>query len=231
MKKTKKFLFLSLLVLIPLTLFFGSKLPGRGYYLTSTLILIEIMLPFFLAFEGRKPQARELVVIAVMCALAVASRVVIPIPNLKPTYAIIMISAIAFGGETGFLIGAMTALASNFFLSQGAHTPWQMFAYGMAGLVAGVVFRKKWLPREPLSMAVFGAALVVLLVGPILDVSMFFIVQSKLTLTGFVAQCMSGLPMNLLLAAVTFLVLFFLGEPLLRKLDRVKLRYGMTECK
>ena len=125
MKKSKLATWL-ILLLIPLTIFLGSKLPGRSYYLTSTLILLEIMLPFFLAFEGRKPQARELVVIAVLCALAIAGRVVIPIPNFKATYAIIMLSAVAFGPESGFLIGAMTALVSNFFFGQ-ALRPFAVF--------------------------------------------------------------------------------------------------------
>lgn len=229
MKKSKILMLFILLVLIPLTVYLGGKLPGRGYYLTSTLVLLEIMLPFFLAFEGRKPQARELVVIAVLCALAVASRVLIPIPNFKATYAMIMISAIAFGPETGFLVGAMTALTSNFFLGQGTHTPWQMMAYGMAGLVVGVVFQRGWLKRKPMHMALFGAAVVVLLIGPILDIAMAVIAQSQLTLIGLGAQYLSGLPVNLLQATATFLVLRFLGEPLLEKLDRVKLRYGMTE--
>jgi hypothetical protein len=93
-------------LLIPGTLFLGTRLTGRWYYLTSTLLIIETMIPFFLAFESRKPQARELVTIAVMCALAVASRVVIPFPNFKPIIAIVMITGIAFGAQTGFLTGA-----------------------------------------------------------------------------------------------------------------------------
>lgn len=105
MKKSKIVMLLCLLAAVPLTIFLGSRLPGRSYYLTSTLVLIEIMLPFFLAFEGRKPQARELVVVAVLCALAIAGRVVIPIPNFKAAFAIIMLSAVALGPETGFLVG------------------------------------------------------------------------------------------------------------------------------
>jgi hypothetical protein len=70
---------------------------------------------------------------------------------------------------------------------------------------------------------------VVLLIGPILDIAMAVIAQSQLTLIGLGAQYLSGLPVNLLQATATFLVLRFLGEPLLEKLDRVKLRYGMTE--
>lgn len=118
------------LLLIPLTLFLGTRLPGRSYYITGTLIIIELMLPFFMAFEGRRPQARELVVIAVLCALAIAGRVVIPLPNFKAIFAIIMIAGIAFGPEAGFMVGAISAFASNFFYGQGPYTPWQMMAYG-----------------------------------------------------------------------------------------------------
>ena len=228
MKKSKIATLLTLL-LIPLTIFFGSQLSGRSYYLTSTLILVEIMLPFFLAFEGRKPQARELVVVAVLCALAVAGRVVIPIPNFKATYAIIMLSAIAFGPETGFLIGAMTALTSNFFFGQGPHTPWQMLAYGVSGLIVGFAYQQKLLKRKPMHMALFGAALIVAIIGPILDTCTIFLLQSEITAASAAAQYLSGLPVNISQAIATFLVIRFLGEPLLEKLDRVKVRYGMME--
>lgn len=228
MKKSKIATLLTLL-LIPLTIFFGSKLSGRSYYLTSTLILVEIMLPFFLAFEGRKPQARELVVVAVLCALAVAGRVVIPIPNFKATYAIIMLSAIALGPETGFLIGAMTALTSNFFFGQGPHTPWQMMAYGVAGLIVGFAYQQKLLKRKPMHMALFGAVLIVAIIGPILDTCTIFLLQSEITAASAAAQYLSGLPVNVSQAIATFLVIRFLGEPLLEKLDRVKVRYGMME--
>lgn len=228
MKKSKIATLLTLL-LIPLTIFFGSKLSGRSYYLTSTLVLVEIMLPFFLAFEGRKPQARELVVVAVLCALAVAGRVVIPIPNFKATYAIIMLSAIALGPETGFLIGAMTALTSNFFFGQGPHTPWQMMAYGVAGLIVGFAYQQKWLKRKPMHMALFGAVLIIAIIGPILDTCTIFLLQSEITAASAAAQYLSGLLVNVSQAIATFLVIRFLGEPLLEKLDRVKVRYGMME--
>lgn len=77
MKRSHIVMLAMFLVAIPLTLYFGSQMTGRAYYFTSTLVIIEILLPFLLAFEDRKPQARELVVIAVLSALAVAARVVI----------------------------------------------------------------------------------------------------------------------------------------------------------
>ena len=115
MKKSHIATLLIFLVCIPATLIFGSRLSGRWYYATSTLVVMELLIPFFMAFEGRKPQARELVILAVLCALAVAARVAIPIPGLKAIFGVIMIAGIAFGPESGFLVGAVSALASNVF--------------------------------------------------------------------------------------------------------------------
>ncbi len=229
MKKSKISALISIFVLIPLTLFLGSHLSGRAYYLTSTLVLFEIMLPFFLAFEGRKPAARELVVVAVLCAIAVAGRVVIPLPHFKLTFAIIMLSGIALGAQTGFLVGAVAALASNFFFGQGAHTPWQMLGYGMAGLIMGFAYRKKWFVRKRLSMAIWGAAVVLVIVGPILDTCTVFLSLTEFTVAGVTAIYLSGLPVNATQAVATALTIFLFGEPLLEKLDRVKLNYGMME--
>ena len=102
MKKSTLYSLLTLLVLIPSTLLLGTQLRGRWHYLTSTLVILEAMAPFFLAFESRRPQARELVIIAVMAALAVAGRVAIPVPNFKAITGIVMIAGMAFGPQAGF---------------------------------------------------------------------------------------------------------------------------------
>lgn len=229
MKKSNISMLVTFFLIIPLTLFLGTKLSGRAYYVTSTLVILEILIPFLLAFEGRKPQARELVVIAVLCALAVASRAAIPIPNFKPTYAVIMLSGIAFGPEAGFLVGAVTAFASNFFYGQGAYTPWQMFAYGAGGMLAGFVFGKKWLPREPMAMAIFGYLVVLLFIGPILDTCSVFLTLPEISLKSAWPLYISGFPVNLSQGACTFLTMLLFGRPLLEKLDRVKTQYGMME--
>ena len=229
MKKSSFAMLVTCFLVIPLTLILGTKLSGRAYYVTSTLVILEILIPFLLAFEGRKPQARELVVSAVLCALGVASRAAIPIPNFKPTYAVIMLSGIAFGPEAGFLVGAVTAVASNFFYGQGAYTPWQMFAYGAGGMLAGFVFRKKWLPREPLAMGIFGYLVVLVFIGPILDTCSVFLTLPEISLKSAWPLYISGFPVNLSQGACTFLTMLLFGRPLLEKLDRVKTQYGMME--
>ena len=229
MKKSTLASLLVLFVLIPLTLFLGTKLPGRSYYLTSTLIVIYLLIPFLLAFEGRKPQARELVLLAVMCALAVASRVAIPIPHFKPIYAVIMLCGIAFGAESGFLVGALSALVSNFFSGQGPYTPWQMLAYGTAGLLAGFVANRKWIGKTPLELGFLGFFSSFLVVSPILDTCSVFVILPVFSLSKALPVYISGIPMNLLQSACTAVTMLLFGPPLLKKLDRIKTKYGILE--
>lgn len=230
MKKASVFTLITTFVLIPLTLFLGTKLTGHWYYLTSTLVIIEILIPFFLAFESRKPQARELVVLAVMCALATAARYIIPIPNFKPIFAVIMIAGIAFGPQSGFLVGAVSAFASNIFASQGPWTPWQMLAYGVAGLLAGFIFCKKLLPRHPLFLAAFGFISVLAVVGILLDCCTIFTSMTTITLSSALFVLGQGLPVNISNALCTALTLLLLGKPMLDILDRIKIKYGMMEA-
>lgn len=229
MKKSNMATLIVFFLLIPVTLFFGSKLPGRGYYITGTAIIIELMIPFFMAFEGKKPQARELVVIAVMCAIAIAARVAIPIPNFKAIFAVIMLSGIAFGPEAGFMVGAISAFASNFFYGQGPYTPWQMMAYGAGGMLAGFCFAKGRLPRKPWVMAIFGFFAVVLWVGPLLDTSSVFLMLSDINWNSLLLTYGAGLSVNISQAACTVLIMLLFGRPLLDKLDRIKVKYGMME--
>ena len=227
MKKSRIATLIVFFVLIPLTLIVGSRLSGRAFYVTSTLVIVELLIPFFLAFEGRRPQAR--VVLAVMCALAVAGRVAIPIPSFKAIFGIIMIAGIAFGPESGFLVGAISALASNFFYSQGPYTPWQMMAYGAGGMLAGFVFAEGRLPRKPVVMGIFGFLAVAFFVGPLLDTCSVFLVMSRISLKGAMAFYISGFPVNLRQAVATAIVLLVLGKPLLEKLDRIKTKYGILD--
>lgn len=229
MKKSNIVTLIIFFLLIPATLFLGTKIPGRSYYITSTLMILELMVPFFMAFEGRKPQARELVVIAVMCAIAIAARTAIPIPHFKAIFAVIMLSGIAFGPEAGFMVGAISAFASNFFYGQGAYTPWQMMAYGAGGMLAGFLFAKGRLPQKPWVMAVFGFFATILWVGPLLDCSHIFLMLSVINQDSILAALLSGFPVNLSQAICTVLIMLLFGRPLLDKLDRVKTKYGMME--
>ena len=230
MKKSTIATLIAFFLVIPATIYFGLKLPGRSYYLTGTAIVIELMVPFFMAFEGRKVQARELVLMAVMCALAIVSRVALPVPHFKPIFAVIMLTGIAFGPETGFMVGAISAFASNFFYGQGAFTPFQMFAYGTGGMLMGFLFAKRRLPRKGWLMAVFGAVTAAFLIGPLLDASSVFLIPARVSWDMAIAILAAGLYVNITQAVCTAMVLLLLGNPFLAILDRIKLKYGILEA-
>ena len=220
-----------ILLLIPLTIFVGAMFFGnRKYYFIALLIVIETMLPFALVFEGRKPQARELVIIAVLCAIGVAGRAAFfMLPNLKPVIGIVIIAAIAFGGETGFLVGAVTMMVSNMLFGQGPWTPWQMFSTGIIGFLAGILFRKGLLRRSRASMAIFGALVTVVIYGGIMNPASALMWVNDLSWKTLLTYYVSGFPVDLVHACATALTLWFLGEPMLEKLDRIKVKYGLVE--
>ena len=138
---TAVLIFLVIPTLIALTVFLGSK---RLYMPLSLLILVMIMAPFFMIFERRKPRAREVVLIAMMSALTVASHTFFHIAfPVQIGTAMVIISGISLGPEAGFLIGAMSRFVCNFYMGQGAWTPWQMFCWGLLGFLAGLAFNRE----------------------------------------------------------------------------------------
>jgi len=218
-----------ILVAIPLTIFVGVRFLGdRRYYFISMLIILETIFPFVLIFEGRKPQAREIVVIAVLCALGVAGRTAFfMLPHVKPIAALAIITGVAFGGEAGFLFGAITGFLSNMFFGQGAWTPWQMFAYGIIGFLAGVLFRKGLLARSRTALCVYGGFAVFVIYGVIMNSSAVLMYQADSSLKMFLIYMVQGIPLDLIHASSTVMFLGILAHPMLEKLDRIKTKYGM----
>ena len=217
---------------IPLTIFAGVMYLGNQHYnVTAMLVLIECMVPFFLVFESRKPKARELVTIAVLCAIAIAGRsAFFMLPQFKPVLALVIISGVAFGGETGFLVGAVTMMVSNVLFSQGPWMPWQMFSMGIIGFLAGVLFRKGLLRRSRGSLATFGAFAAVIIYGGIMNPAAALMYNSQtLNWELLKAYYVSGLPMDLIHAAATVIFILIAAEPMLEKLDRIKVKYGLVE--
>ena len=94
----------------------------------------------FAWYERSRPSSKLIALVAVLAAVAVAGRVVFaPIPNVQATTDIVLLAGYALGAAPGFAVGAVAALASNFFLGQGPWTPWQMLGWGAIGL-AGATF-------------------------------------------------------------------------------------------
>lgn len=229
MRRRKGLLSGILFVLVPLTIFAGVVfLDDRKYYFISFLLIAYAMIPFFAAFEKRKPRASELLLVAVLTAIAVAGRAAFfMLPQMKPVVAIVIIAALCFGRETGFLTGALTAFVSNFFFGQGPFVPWQMFAMGLIGYLAGVLAEKGLLKKTGRAAAVFGGLSVFLLYGSIMDLCAVVMWTRDITWELVAATFAAGLLFNLVHAGATVLFLLLLTRPLCEKLERVKVKYGL----
>mgnify|MGYP002551787901 FL=1 len=227
-----------MVLLVPLAVVLFTRLK-QSFYLSGLTIIVLTITAFFLHFESRKPQARELVLLAVLCALAVASRAAFGfVPHFKPMLAIVMLTGIAFGPEAGFLCGAISGFASNFIFGQGPWTPWQMFAYGIGGMLAGLfalcgILKKSprawrdggW--RDILGLTVFGFLCILLVVGPLLDTSTFF--MAGFSASSPLAIYLAGVPVNCVHGSAVALTMLLFGKPLLDRLRRIQIKYGMME--
>ncbi|MBQ2741663.1 MAG: ATP-binding cassette domain-containing protein, partial [Oscillospiraceae bacterium] len=201
---------------------------SRRYYFLSLLIILEAMVPFCISFERRKPRARELITVSVLCAIAVAGRAAFfMVPQFKPVAAIVIIAGVAFGGECGFLVGALSGFASNFFFGQGPWAPWQMLAFGAIGLLAGVLSSMRILKNNRTLLSVFGFAATFIIYGGLLNPASVIMWQHNPTLEMLLSSYVVGLPFDMIHAASTAIFLWFISRPMLEKLERIKIKYNV----
>lgn len=114
-----------------------------GASLMSTIGVFAILFLSYFYFEKSNAGTKEIAIIATLSAFAAVSRVAFaPIPNVKPVTFLVALTGFAFGPYEGFLVGSSTAFLSNIFFGQGPWTPWQMFSWGLVGIIAGFWGRK-----------------------------------------------------------------------------------------
>ena len=226
-QKLVTFVLVSLLVAL---LFLAVWWEDYYLYLSLGVALTGILL-LLTRFERRQIEARELVLLAVLAAIAAVSRVPFAsIPSVQPTTFVIMMAGLVFGAQSGFIIGAVAALASNMILGQGPWTPWQMVAWGLVGFSAGLLRKRKFM------QATWGRIL--------FGVAWGFLFGAIMNLWGLLAFTQSGseLDMNILLSYFTgsalfdfmhsvsnviFLLVF--GGVWIKILTRFKRKYGLLE--
>lgn len=219
---------LLLLLAVPITIYAGMQMEGRSYYFISLMLIIYAMIPFFMIFEGRRPQVRELVLLASLVALTVVGRgAFYMLPNFKPVIAMVIISGVAYGAETGFLVGALSMMVSNFLFGQGPWTPWQMFAMGMIGFLSGLFRKLGWISERRLPLCLFGFLMTLFVYGGIMNPSSVLLSFYEVTWETLLASYISGLPVDLVHAVSTVLFLWIGAKPLLEKLERIRIKYGL----
>ena len=142
-----------------------------------------------------------------------------PVPSVQPVTVIVAAAGVALGPRRGFAVGALAAIASNFFLGQGPHTPWQMLAWGGCGLLAGLL---RPLLRSRLAFVAFVLVLGFAF-GTLMDLWLWFAFYPH-TEAALLARLAAGVPFNVAHAAGNVVLALVAGPELRRVLERFERR-------
>jgi energy-coupling factor transport system substrate-specific component len=184
--------------------------------LATLLAAFALVAGGFAWLEQGGDAARDITLVATLGGIAAAGRVLFaPIPNVQPVTVIVAAAGVALGPRRGFAVGALAAIASNMFLGQGPHTPWQMLAWGGCGFLAGVfglALRRRW--AFALFCAVLGMAF-----GTLMDVWLWFAFYPH-TWAALVTVLVGGFAFNVAHALGNLVLALVAGPELRRVLDR-----------
>ncbi|AIF44282.1 ECF transporter S component [Virgibacillus sp. SK37] len=221
-----------LLIVISIFLFVllvaTTLLSNEHYLILSLVIMFVTFMPFMIRFSKKKLTSRELVLLAILGSIAAISRVPFAsLPSVQPTTFVIIVAAIALGPQSGFVIGGLAAIVSNLFLGQGPWTPWQMYSWGMIGLVAGLL-QHTWIMRTGLGRIIYGF-IVGFLFGWIMNLWFIIGVIQETTWQSFLLYYSASFYFDLAhaLSNVFFLLLF--GPAWIKIIERFKRKYGLFE--
>lgn len=221
----KKFVSAAAIVAVALAAVF-TALSGGHWDIAAVFAAFLCCVPFFAAFESRAPMAREVVLVAVMTAFSAAGRIIFAaIPFFKPVTAIVIISAMYFGQQAGFMIGAMSALISNIYFGQGAWTVFQMLCWGMIGFAAGLL-NKRGLLEKPFALCVCGV-LSGALYSVVMDIWTVISADGGFNSARWLAALISALPITVCYCVSNAVFLMILRKPLGSKLRRLKTKFGV----
>lgn len=207
-----------LIILLGVTVFKNSR-----YIIISLAVAFLACLPFFISFESKMQSSARIIIIAVMSALTVVGRIVFAaVPAFKPVTALVVITAMYFGSEAGFITGALSAIISNLYFGQGAWTPFQMFTWGLIGLIAGLL--SKPLKQSKLFLCLYGIFSGVIF-SLIMDIFSTVWLDGTFNTKRYLTLIVSAIPFTVIYAVSNVIFLLFLAKPIGTKLERVKTKY------
>jgi energy-coupling factor transport system substrate-specific component len=192
--------------------------------LASFLILGIVLLGGFAWYERSRPTSQVVALVAALAALAIAGRIAFAaFPNVKPTTDIVILAGYALGPAPGFAVGALTALASNFWFGQGPWTPWQMAGWGLCGILgAGLAVIRPRAGRFTLAAV---CALAGIAYGALLNFSLMATYGGDLSLQRFLALESRAIPFDAAHAIGNATLAFVAGPAMVRMLTRFRQRF------
>jgi len=212
-----------------LVLLVGFPLLNTQHFLALSLVIMAAsFFPFMISFSRKKVLSRELVVIAVLASIAAVSRVPFAsIPSVQPTTFVIIIGAIVLGPQSGFVIGTLAAIVSNLFLGQGPWTPWQMYAWGMIGLTAGLL-GNTWIMQTRIGRCLYGF-IVGIAFGWIMNLWVVISLIQGLNWAAIVTFYSTSFYFDLAHGISNVFFLWVFGSSWKKIIERFKVKYGLFQ--
>ena len=226
----RSYLFLALILLIGMAALVAPLFPQApaefftNWGLTATIVVMLAILAFFFEFEATALSSKEIALIAMLGTISAVSRVPFAvIPNVQPCTYLIICSGYVFGAVPGFMVGAITALVSNFFLGQGPWTLYQMFAWGLAGVSAA--YLRRFEPGKT-SLIIFGV-IWGYLYGWIMNTWFWVSFIYPLTFRTFLTYQLTSIWFDTFHALGNAIFLGFFGTKTIAILQRFKMRFSI----
>ena len=215
------------LAAVPLVLGVCAYFQVEQGALLTVVVAFAAVGVFFASFEASRPALRQVVPTVVSAGScgggshAVRSRC----PTSSRCRPSAVLAGAVFGRRSGFLVGALAALVSNFFFGQGPWTPWQMYAWGLVGYLAGVLADRGWLDRLPVLYA-YGF-LSALLYGLLLNGWYVIGFVQPFSWPAALVAFGAALPFDATHGVATVVFLAALYVPWRKKLERIKRKYAL----
>ena len=215
------------LIAVPAVLIVCALVDFQASAVLTLFVALAAIIVFFAGFECSRPPLRQIMPTVVLAAVAAAGRILFaPIPDFKPVSALCIIAGSVFGRKSGFMVGALAALVSNFFFGQGPWTPWQMYSWGLVGYLAAVLAEHGALSKTP-ALLVYGFASA-MLYGLLLNGWYVIGFVHPITWQSVLLAYAAGFPLDCVHGVATVVFLSVLYVPLRRKLLRVKRKFALA---
>ena len=108
---------------------------------------------------------------------------------------------------------------------------WRVYAGGLLGLIAGIIVQRKRLPIDNITLTIFTFFVAIIIYGGIMNMAAMFTATGlpggDISWNTLRVLYVSGLPFDIYHAVTAALSMFVIGKPMIEKIERIKLKYGI----
>ncbi|MGQ4874809.1 MAG: ECF transporter S component [Promethearchaeia archaeon] len=228
-------------IVFTLTLIFGTFQLLIPFYFPNSLLnpnssqiglflIIIIYIGFFtlgvyFKIEESELSTKEISLIAIYSTFTAIARIpFLVLPSIQPCSYLIYCAGFVFGPFIGFIIGANTALLSNFVLGQGPWTIYQMFGWGLIGVIGGCLnYTRNKQPNKYIN-AIIGFAFG-FIYGWLLNLWFWVLFISPLTFESWLLVNFASFYFDLSHAICNAIFLYYFGDRTINILYRFRQRF------